>query len=77
MHTTTILTGTTTTSLIDTTITVLVDEETTTVSCDAPQYCCKNGDQGCDGRCIPESWIQDGKEDCDDGSDEKGTCTVF
>jgi low density lipoprotein-related protein 2 len=41
------------------------------VRCDAPQHCCKIGEQGCEGRCIPESWIKDDKEDCDDGSDEK------
>ena len=41
------------------------------VRCDAPRHCCKNGDQGCEGRCIPESWIKDGGKDCDDGSDEK------
>ena len=40
------------------------------VSCYAPQHCCKNGDQGCEGRCIPESWINDGEGDCDNGSDE-------
>ena len=42
------------------------------VECDAPQHCCKNGNQGCEGKCIPELWINDGEEDCDDGSDEKG-----
>ena len=47
------------------------------VRCDAPQHCCKIGEQGCEGRCIPESWIKDDEEDCDDGSDEKGTCSVF
>ena len=47
------------------------------VTCDAPQHCCKIGDQGCEGMCIPESWINDDEEDCDDGSDEKGTCSGF
>ena len=47
------------------------------VPCDAPRYCCQNkvipnGDQVCEGMCIPESWINDGDEDCDNGSDEKG-----
>ena len=42
------------------------------VTCDAPRHCCQNGDQGCEGKCIPESWIKDGEDDCDDGSDEYG-----
>ena len=50
------------------------------VTCDAPQHCCQNGNQGCEGKCIPEGWIDDGEKDCDDGSDEKGTwsflCTI-
>ena len=43
------------------------------VNCDAPRFCC-NHDQtgrGCTGRCIPESWLNDGQESCDNGSDEK------
>ena len=40
--------------------------------CYAPQFCCQNGDQGCEGQCIPELWIKDGEDDCDDGSDEYG-----
>ena len=47
------------------------------VSCDTPRHCCQNGDQGCEGRCIPESWIDDGDKDCDDGSDEKGMCSFL
>ena len=47
------------------------------VPCDAPQHCCQNGDQGCEGKCIPEKWIDDGEKDCDDGSDEKGTCSFL
>ena len=45
-----------------------------TVICDAPEYCCQNGDQGCEGQCIPESWLDDGEKDCENGSDEKGRC---
>ena len=41
-------------------------------TCDAPHHCCQNGDQGCEDKCIPDEWINDGEEDCDDGSDEKG-----
>ena len=51
------------------------------VPCDAPRYCCQNkvipnGDQVCEGMCIPESWIDDGQDDCKDGSDERGICKV-
>ena len=42
-----------------------------TVTCDASEHCCLNRDQVCEGRCIPESWVNDGKLDCEDGSDEK------
>jgi hypothetical protein len=45
------------------------------VTCDAPQHCCQNGRHGCEGICIPESWINDGQNDCNDGSDERGTCS--
>ena len=38
--------------------------------CDAPSLCCKKGDNGCEGRCVRERWINDGYEDCNDGSDE-------
>ena len=53
------------------------------VICDKPRHCCQYGDKvcsgghcsrGCEGRCIPESWILDGEKDCDDGLDEKGMC---
>jgi hypothetical protein len=47
------------------------------VKCDAPRHCCQNGDQGCEGRCIPELWTNDNEKDCDDGSDEKSTCNVL
>ena len=42
------------------------------VTCDAPRHCCQSVDQGCEGKCIPESWINDGAEDCENGSDEYG-----
>ena len=40
------------------------------VICDAPSFCCKEGDNGCEGKCAKESWINDGNPDCKDGSDE-------
>ena len=46
------------------------------VICDASEYCCQGLDQVCESRCIPYSWVNDGKKDCEDGSDEKGTCKV-
>ena len=46
------------------------------VICNAPRFCCNGNDQGengCKGRCIPEIFINDGKKDCDNGSDEEGS----
>ena len=55
---------------------VLIDQSyLSKVTCDAPRHCCQNGRYGCEGICIPGSWIDDGEKDCDDGSDEKGTCS--
>ena len=42
--------------------------------CDPPMFCCKYGDmgeQGCQGLCIPDSFINDNETDCSDGSDEQ------
>ena len=42
--------------------------------CEATQFCCSSGiqgDQECQGRCIEESWINDGEKDCNNGSDEE------
>ena len=41
--------------------------------CDAPNFCCESGvqgDQECKGRCIDEWQINDGYEQCSNGSDE-------
>ena len=55
---------------------ILIDQSyLSKVTCDAPRHCCQNGRHGCEGKCIPVSWIDDGVKDCIDGSDEKGTCS--
>ena len=56
---------------------VLIDQSyLSKVPCDAPRHCCQKEDQVCGGMCIPESWIDDGQDDCKDGSDERGICKV-
>ena len=51
--------------------------------CSETEFQCKTGgckydnDSDCSGSCIPKSWVQDGMEDCDDGSDEViGKCNT-
>jgi hypothetical protein len=43
------------------------------VNCDATRFCCENGTSGCEGRCMPLRIVDDGRPDCDDGSDEEVT----
>ena len=43
------------------------------VTCAATRFCCKNGTNGCEGRCMSLGVVNNGKSDCDDGSDEKVT----
>ena len=45
------------------------------VTCDASRFCCKNGANGCEGRCMSLGVVNNGKLDCDDGSDEEVTLT--
>ena len=45
-------------------------------TCDANQFRCNAGDckytdnNNCNGPCIRSTWVNDGEEDCTDGSDE-------
>ena len=43
------------------------------VTCDATRFCCENGTSGCEGRCMSLGVVDDGKPDCDNGSDEEVT----
>ena len=52
--------------------------------CSETEFQCKTGgckyvnDSDCNGSCIPKGWVQDGMEDCDDGSDEViGKCNTM
>lgn len=38
-------------------------------SCEGSQFQCHS-----DGECIPQAWVCDDEEDCDDGSDEHQQC---
>ncbi|KAI1884878.1 hypothetical protein AGOR_G00214400 [Albula goreensis] len=40
-------------------------------SCDGGQYQCVS-----DGECIPQPWVCDEEEDCEDGSDEQQNCPI-
>ena len=44
-----------------------------TVTCDATRFCCENGTSGCEGRCMSLGVVDNGKSDCDNGSDEEVT----
>ena len=46
--------------------------------CDADQFHCKNVPEYYDDDpCIPNDWVNDGEEDCEDGSDEtKGLLSI-
>ena len=47
-----------------------------TAICGADKFQCQSGvckhvkNPDCDGSCILSSWVNDGEEDCTDGSDE-------
>ena len=48
--------------------------------CNETQFNCKagsckyNDNTYCDGSCIPKIWLNNGRNDCTDGSDEPLTC---
>ena len=56
-----------------------VDHFYTETRCGADQFECKAGvcifenNNNCNGACILSSWVNDGAEDCSDGSDEDAT----
>ena len=47
-----------------------------TATCGTDQFRCQSGickfydNPNCEGPCIQKSWVNDGEEDCTDGSDE-------
>ena len=43
------------------------------MNCDATRFCCENGTSGCEGRCMSLGIVDNGRPDCDDGSDEEVT----
>ena len=56
-----------------------IDNFSTETRCGADQFECKAGvcifenNNNCNGVCILSSWVNDGAEDCSDGSDEDAT----
>ena len=55
------------------------DLSITGLICNANQFQCQSGickhnkNPDCEGQCIKNSWVNDGEEDCTDGSDESLT----
>ena len=49
---------------------------TSTGACESSEFDCKDagctnpGNEKCRGTCIPKHWVNDGDEECADGSDE-------
>ena len=45
---------------------------TAQVTCDDSHFQCLS-----DGECIPDQWVCDDEEDCEDGSDERQQCREY
>ena len=54
-------------------VSIIINIYSFIVECDATRFCCENGTSGCEGRCMSLGVVEDGKPDCDNGSDEKVT----
>ena len=54
-------------------VSIIIDIYSFIVKCDATRFCCENGTSGCEGRCKSLGIVDDGRPDCDDGSDEEVT----
>ena len=48
----------------------LIEFVFTLVECYESEFCCNKGDEGCHGRCISKDLVNNGKDDCPNGSDE-------
>ena len=60
-------------------VSIIINIYSFIVECDATRFCCENewpfenGTSGCEGRCKSLHIVDDGRPDCDNGSDEEVT----
>ena len=53
------------------------------ITCKSSEFDCKEAgctnpdNKGCEGTCIPKIWVNDGEEECADGSDEGAICKYY